>query len=93
MSRVSIGHLRELIRALRYVISTHAADELEDDQLSVFDLENIILTGRVIERQRDEITRETKYVVDGSTLDGQVAQAVVKVGHSGRLFVITVYLC
>ena len=93
MSRVSIGHLRELIRALRYVISTHAADELEDDQLSVFDLENIILTGRVIERQRDEITRETKYVVDGNTLDGQVAQAVVKVGHSGRLFVITVYLC
>jgi len=93
MTQVSISHLRHLIRTLSYVVSTHAADELEDDSLSVYDLENIILTGQVTERQRDKNTRETKYLVRGSTLDGQDAEAVVKVGHTGRLFVITVYLC
>jgi len=93
MTQVSISHLRHLIRTLRYVVSTHAADELEDDNLTVFDLESIILTGQIVERQRDKTTRETKYVVHGSTLDGQAAEVAVKVGHTGKLFVITVYLC
>ena len=93
MTQVTIVHLRHLIRTLSYVVSTHAADELEDDNLSVFDLENIILTGQISERQRDKITRETKYVVHGSTLDGQAAEVVVKLGFTGKLFVITVYAC
>jgi len=93
MTQVSISHLRHLIRTLSYVVSTHAADELEDDNLTVFDLENIVLTGKIAERQRDKVTRETKYVVHGSTLDGQAAEVVAKVGHTGKLFVITVYLC
>jgi hypothetical protein len=93
MTQVSIRHLRHLIRTLSYVVSTHAADELEDDNLSIFDLENIILTGQVTERQRDKVTRESKYVVHGVTLDGHAAEAVVKVSFSGKLIVITVYLC
>ena len=93
MPQVSISHLRQLIRTLNYVVSTHAADELEDDNLTVYDLENIILTGQVTERQRDKVTRESKYVVHGSTLDGQAAETAVKIGHTGKLFVITVYLC
>ena len=93
MSQVSISHLRHLIRTLSYVVSSHAADELEDDNLSVFDLENIVLTGQITERQRDKVTRESKYVVHGVTLDGQAAEVVAKVGHTGKLFVITVYRC
>ncbi len=93
MTQVSIGHLRHLIRTLSYVVSTHAADELEDDNLTVFDLENIVLAGQVTERQRDRITRETKYVIRGQALDGRAAETVVKVSHTGKLFVITVYLC
>ncbi|MCA0241518.1 MAG: DUF4258 domain-containing protein [Proteobacteria bacterium] len=93
MTQVSISHLRHLIRTLSYVVSTHAADELEDDKLSVFDLENIILTGQVVERQRDKSTREVKCVIRGHTLDGQAAEAVVKVGRGGKLVVITVYVC
>jgi hypothetical protein len=93
MTQVPISNLRHLIRTLRYVVSTHAADELEDDNLTVSDLENIVLTGQIIERQRDKASGETKYVVHGITLDGQAAETVVKVGHTGRLVVITVYLC
>ena len=92
MPQVSIAHLRQLIRTLSYVVSTHAADELEDDNLSILDLENVVLTGEIIERQRDRSTRETKYIVQGSTLDGTAAEVVAKVGHTGRLFIITVYV-
>ena len=93
MAQVSITQLRHLIRTLSYVVSTHAADELEDDNLSILDLENIILTGQIIERQRDRTTRETKYVIQGATLEGSAGEVVAKVGHTGKLVVITVYLC
>ena len=45
MTRTSIAQLRRLVRTLNYVVSTHAADELEDDNLTILDLENIVLTG------------------------------------------------
>ena len=93
MARATISHFRHLIRTLNNVVSTHAAEELEDDNLSILDLENIVLTGQIVERQRDRSTREAKYVVHGATLEGAAAEVVVKVGHGGKLFVITVYLC
>ena len=45
MAQSRINRFRNLIRTLNYVVSTHAAEELEDDGLSILDLENIILTG------------------------------------------------
>jgi len=92
MAQATISQFRHLIRTLNYVVSTHAAEELEDDNLSILDLENIVLTGQITERQRDAQTREVKCVVAGITLDGSAAEAVVKVGFTGKLIVITVYL-
>ena len=92
MAQSTIRQFRHLIRTLNYVISTHAAEELEDENLSILDLENIILTGRVKERQRDAQTREIKCIITGITLDGTAAEAVVKIGIIGRLIVITAYL-
>ena len=92
MPQITIARIRDLVRALNYVVSIHAADELQDDNLSILDLENIVLTGRIIERQRDRRTRETKVLIRGATLDGSAAQTVVKVGPTGTLFFITVYL-
>ena len=91
MTQVTIAHLRHLIRTLSYIASTNAADELEDDNLSILDLENIILTGQIIERQRDRTTRETKYAIQGATLEGDAGE-VVKVGHGSKLVVITIYI-
>ncbi len=93
MAQATISQFRHLIRTLNYVVSAHAAEELDDDNLSILDLENIILTGQIFERQRDVRTREVKCAISGIALDGSPAQAVVKVGPSGKLFIITVYLC
>ena len=68
-----------------------AADELEDDQLSIYDLEAVILSGAIVELQRDQATGETKYVIRGRTTEGAEAECVVKIGTTGRLIVITVY--
>lgn len=92
MPRVTISTLRQLVRSLAYSVSVHATDELEDDNLSILDLETIILSGEIVERQRDRATSETKYVVRGTTLDDQEAECVVKISPSGRLFVVTVYV-
>lgn len=92
MPEPTITRIRECIRLLNYVVSIHAAEELDDDNLTVFDLENIILTGEIIERQRDARTREVKCVVRGFTREGQSAETVVKIGPLGNLFVITTYL-
>lgn len=48
MVQATISRFRHLIRTLNYVVSTHAAEALEDDDLTILDLENIILTGQII---------------------------------------------
>ena len=93
MAQATISQFRHLIRTLNDVVSTHAAEELEDDNLTILDLENIILTGQIPERQRDTQTREVKCVIAGATLNGSAAETVVKVGLTGKLFVITAYIC
>ena len=93
MAQATIRQLRHSIRTLNYVVSTHAAEALEDDNLSILDLENIVLTGQIVERQRDTQTHEVKYVVTGVALDGAPGEAVVKIGFTGKLVVITAYLC
>lgn len=91
MARLSIARVRNLVRSLNYVVSLHAAEELEDDNLTILDLESILLTGDIIERQKDRKTRETKLLIRGQILDGREGEAVVKVSFSGFLYVITVY--
>ena len=92
MPRLSISRIRELVRSLNYVVSLHAAEELEDDNLTILDFENIILAGHIVERQKDRKTRETKIVIRGRTLEEREAETIVKVGLMGILYVVTIYL-
>jgi hypothetical protein len=69
----------------------HVANEMDGDELSVFDRESIILTGQSLERQRDEATRQRKYVLWGDTLTRQAACCVVAVGPTGEVIFITVW--
>ena len=92
MPRLSISRIRDLVRLLNYAVSIHAAEELEDDNLTILDLENIILTGRIVERQKDRRTSETEVAIRGFALGGRQAETVVKAGPAGALYIITVYL-
>ena len=92
MPRLSITRIRDLVRSLNYVVSIHAAEELEDDNLTILDLENIVLTGRIVERQKDRQARESKFIVRGRTLDARGAEAIVKISLAGILYFVTVYV-
>ncbi len=92
MAQPSISRIRDCIRTLNYVVSLHAAEELDDDNLTILDLETIILTGQVTERQRDRKTREVKLVVHGRTIEGRAAETIVRFSPIGTLFIITVYI-
>jgi hypothetical protein len=83
--------MRELVRRGQYVMTTHADEEADEDSLSILDIESVVLTGSILERQRDSETREWKYVVLGETLDGRVGCVVTKFGLVGRLYILTVY--
>ncbi len=84
--------MREKIRNLEYVMTIHAEEEMENDNLSIFDVENGILTGEIVERQKDTETDEWKYLIAGKTLDETNIIIVAKLSLTDKLVIITVYL-
>jgi hypothetical protein len=86
-----LKQFRKKVRARAYVMRVHAEEELDDDGLTVFDLERAVLTGTIVERQRDRLSGESKYVVNGTATDGSAVEVVVKLSSSGRLVIITIY--
>ena len=91
MASRTLARLRQLVRQRRYVVSSHATEELEDDELNVFDLESIVLTGEIVETQRDRRTREQKFLIRGHTLRNAPACAVAKFSPGDLAVFITVY--
>lgn len=71
MSRRPLERIRAKVRARTYVLTVHAEEEMDEDGLSIFDVESAILTGRIVERQRDPRTREPKYVIRGASVAGE----------------------
>lgn len=85
--------MREQVRKRLYLMTLHAEEEMDNDGLTVYDVESIILTGQVIERQRDRKTGQRKYLVRGETVEGtQTAVVVSRWGFTDKLVIVTVYL-
>ena len=87
-----LKRMREKIRARRYVMTLHAEEEMDDDGLSIFDVERGVLTGKIVERQKDHVTEEWKYLIEGQTIAGDPVVVVAKSSITGKLVIITVYL-
>ena len=87
-----LRRMREKIRSRQYILTLHAEEEMVDDGLTIFDVESGILTGEIIERQKDYETEGWKYLVYGETLTGDDVIVVTKLNLSGKLVIITVYL-
>ena len=83
--------MQEAIRNRQYIMTLHAEEEMEDDNLSIFDIESVVLTGKIIERQKDQITKEWKYLIEGKSISIGSAIVVAKLSITGKLVIITVY--
>jgi hypothetical protein len=60
-----LERMRRLVRDGQYVVTVHGVEAMEDDELTVFDVERCLLRGSIVERQRDRQRREWKYLVQG----------------------------
>ena len=87
-----LKRIQAKIRTRQYVMTLHAEEEMDDDELSIFDIERCILTGDIIERQKDRETEEWKYVIEGQSIAGDKVGAVTKLSITGKLIIITVYV-
>jgi hypothetical protein len=83
--------MRNKIRAGNYVMTLHGDEEIDAEDLSILDVERCILTGKIIERQKDKQTGEIKYCIRGFTVGGDSMEVVAKLGATGRLYIITAY--
>ncbi len=81
----------ELVLQRRYVVRLHAYDEMSADEFTVWDVEAALLNGDVVEQQRDRVTSEKKYRLEGNAMDERQMAVVVKFGPTGKLIIITVY--
>jgi hypothetical protein len=87
-----LKRMREKIRQRQYVMTLHAEEEMNDGDLTIYDIERGILTGMIMERQRDRVTSEWKYCIRGETLVGESIEVVAKLSPTGKLVILTVYI-
>jgi uncharacterized DUF497 family protein len=87
-----LAHIQAKVRALEYVVTIHADEEMDNDELSIFDVEHVILTGQIVERQRDRHTHEWKYLIKGQTNDQLDVIVVIKLSLTDTVVIITVYV-
>lgn len=87
-----LKRLREKIRSGQYVMTHHARKEMNEDGLTIYDVEHGILTCKIVGRQKDRVTSEWKYCIKGETLEGDNMGVIVKLSPTGKLVIITVYL-
>ena len=87
-----LQEIQEKVQNQEYVLTLHAEDEMDQDDLTSFDIENALLTGKIVGRQRDLQSGEWKYVVEGQTHGSEIAVVVTKLTFSRKLVIITVYI-
>lgn len=86
-----VERIRNCIRTGRYDLTSHAFDEMAEDGLLLLDIEQSILTGKIVKTEADD-PRGTKYVVHGT--GNSPFMQVASVGRflpDGSYLIITVY--
>lgn len=86
-----LGKFKECIRENRYIVTLHGEEEIDEDELSIFDVERAVLTGVIIERQKDSEKGEWKYIIRGQAIDGSIIAIVSKLSPTNKRVIITVY--
>lgn len=72
-------------------LTNHAYDEMADDDLFVFDLEQCVYTGTIVEQQWDDGFQDWKYVIYGKSSDEEDLAVVAQIDRNQNLVFITTY--
>ena len=91
MPQRMIDKIRESIRNGNYDMTEHAIEEMAEDELGIFEVEEAILKGEVIEIEKDD-PGGNKYVVRGRGFSRFTEIGVVgRFKETGIFLIITVY--
>jgi hypothetical protein len=83
--------MREAVRHSNYIVTLHAAEEMDDDDFSIYDVEHCIMHGKIAGRQKEHKSTEWKYLFEGATFQERGICVVTKISFTGKLVIITVY--
>jgi len=87
----TLQRIRQKIIDREYYLSSHAEEELIDDELERKDIENAILHGRV-EKKMTEDRRGTRYRMEGPARDGRSMHVLCRFKEDANLLIITAYV-
>ncbi len=91
MTAVAISEaIRRAIRERDYYLSSHAEDEMTEDDFDRPDVEHAMLHG-FAEKTMTGDSRGPRYRIEGSALDGRLMHVVCRFNEAGALVIITVY--
>jgi TolB-like protein len=85
-----VNRIRSLVRGESYTLTLHVLHKLQRLDLSILDLEGIVLQGRAVERQRDDEHRGWKYLFEGR-VRGDAFAVVVRCQRRDMLIFVTIY--
>lgn len=72
-------------------MTVHAMEEMAEDDLDIVDIEQAVLSGQLVRREKDD-ARGSKYVVEGLAADGETSVGVVgRFQGRERYLIITIY--
>ena len=86
----TIQKIQQRIVDREYFISSHAEEEMLDDDLERKDIENAILKGK-IEKKMTHDERGTRYRVEGPARDGRSIHVICRFRANASLIIVTVY--
>ena len=86
----NLQKIRQSIIDRNYYLSSHAEEEMLDDDLERKDVENAILKGWMDKKMTLNI-RGTRYRIEGPAMDGKLIHVLCRFRESANLIIITVY--
>ncbi|MGH8500103.1 MAG: DUF4258 domain-containing protein [Methylococcales bacterium] len=85
-----IKKIRQQVIDRDYFMSSHAEEEMLDDNLERKDIENAILKGK-IDKKMTHDERGTRYRIEGQARDGRGIHVICRFREDADLIIITVY--
>ncbi|MDD5090232.1 MAG: DUF4258 domain-containing protein [Candidatus Wallbacteria bacterium] len=87
---MKISRIQGIIRSGNYFFSQHADEERMSDDLTISEIEESILEGRILEEYCDD-QRGASCLIAGFTCTGKPIHTVCA-GQGGTIVIITVYI-
>jgi hypothetical protein len=85
-----LAKMRESVRHNRIILTIHAVDEMDADDLLKQDVDACIMSGHIVARQWDVEFHEYKYVVEGEGLSSEKLQVIAKL-RTDKTIIVTAY--